>query len=44
MKLTKAFLKHFSSIETQKSLEGLGYAPLPVAVETKVTAAIDALS
>ncbi|MEO6143730.1 MAG: phosphate ABC transporter substrate-binding protein PstS [Dermatophilaceae bacterium] len=42
--LTKAFLKHFSSTETQKSLEGLGYAPLPAAVQTKVTAAIDALS
>ncbi len=44
VKLTKAFLKHFSSKETQKSLEGLGYAPLPDAVQTKVTAAIDALS
>ena len=42
--LTKAFLKHFSSPETQKSLEGLGYAPLPAEIETKVTAAIDALS
>ena len=42
--LTKAFLKHFSSTETQKSLESLGYAPLPAAVQTKVTAAIDALS
>lgn len=42
--LTKAFLKHFSSTETQKSLEGLGYAPLPAAVQTKVAAAIDALS
>ena len=42
--LTKAFLKHFSSPETQKSLESLGYAPLPAAVDTKVIAAIDALS
>ena len=42
--LTKAFLKHFSSADTQKSLEALGYAPLPDAVQTKVTAAIDALS
>jgi len=42
--LTKAFLKHFSSAETQKSLEALGYAPLPGAVQTKVTAAIEALS
>lgn len=42
--LTKAFLKHFAAVETQKSLEDLGYAPLPAEVETKVTAAIDALS
>lgn len=42
--LTKAFLKHFSSADTQKSLEALGYAPLPDAVQTKVTAAIEALS
>ena len=42
--LTKAFLKHFSSTDTQKSLEGLGYAPLPADVQTKVTTAIDALS
>ena len=42
--LTKAFLKHFSSTETQQSLESLGYAPLPAAVQTKVAAAVDALS
>lgn len=42
--LTKAFLKHFSSAQTQKSLEDLGYAPLPAAVQTKVTTAIEALS
>jgi phosphate transport system substrate-binding protein len=42
--LTKAFLKHFSSTETQKSLEDLGYAPLPAEVQTKVAAAVDALS
>ena len=42
--LTKAFLKHFSSTETQASLVDLGYAPLPEAVQTKVVAAIDALS
>ena len=42
--LTKAFVKHFSSTETQKSLESLGYAPLPTEIQTKVTAAIDALS
>lgn len=42
--LTKAFLTHFSSTETQKSLEDLGYAPLPTEVQTKVAAAIKALS
>jgi phosphate transport system substrate-binding protein len=42
--LTKAFLKHFSSEETQTALEEIGYAPLPDEVRTKVTAAIDALS
>ena len=42
--LTKGFLKHFSSSETQKSLEDLGYAPLPNAIQTKVAAAIEALS
>jgi phosphate transport system substrate-binding protein len=42
--LTKAFLKHFASADTQKSLEEIGYAPLPDEVRTKVDAAIDALS
>jgi phosphate transport system substrate-binding protein len=42
--LTKAFLKHFASKETQDSLEEIGYAPLPDEVRTKVDAAIDALS
>ncbi len=42
--LTKAFLKHFASEETQASLEEIGYAPLPDEVRTKVDAAIDALS
>lgn len=42
--LTKAFLKHFSSEETQKSLEEIGYAPLPDEVRTQVATAIDALS
>ncbi|WP_270886860.1 phosphate ABC transporter substrate-binding protein PstS [Pedococcus sp. 5OH_020] len=42
--LTKAFLKHFASAETQKSLEDIGYAPLPDEVRTKVDAAIAALS
>ncbi|HPB71510.1 MAG TPA: phosphate ABC transporter substrate-binding protein PstS [Phycicoccus sp.] len=43
-KSIKAFLKHFASADVQKSLEGIGYAPLPTEVETKVLAAIDALS
>jgi phosphate transport system substrate-binding protein len=43
-KLTKAFLKSFASEQTQKSLEEIGYAPLPDEVRTKVDAAIDALS
>jgi phosphate transport system substrate-binding protein len=43
-KLTKAFLKHFASAETQASLEEIGYAPLPDEVRTKVDAAIEALS
>ena len=42
--LMKAFLKHFADPETQKSLEDLGYAPLPAEVQGKVSAAIDALS
>lgn len=42
--LTKAFLKHFASAQTQKSLEDIGYAPLPDEVRTKVDAAIAALS
>jgi phosphate transport system substrate-binding protein len=43
-KMTKAFLKHFASAETQASLEEIGYAPLPDEVRTKVDAAIEALS
>jgi phosphate transport system substrate-binding protein len=42
--LTKAFLKHFASEETQKSLEEIGYAPLPAEVQAKVETAIGALS
>ena len=42
--LLKSFLKHFASADTQKSLEAIGYAPLPDAVRTKVDAAIAALS
>ena len=40
----KAFLKHFSSVDVQKSLEEIGYAPLPTSVQTQVAAAVDALS
>ena len=39
----KAFLTHFSSVETQKSLESLGYAPLPASIEAKVQTAIAAI-
>jgi phosphate transport system substrate-binding protein len=44
VELLKAFLKHFSSVDTQKSLEDIGYAPLPAEVQAKVATAIDALS
>lgn len=44
VELVKAFLTHFSSKETQASLEDIGYAPLPDEVRTKVDAAIAALS
>ncbi|MGG5260271.1 phosphate ABC transporter substrate-binding protein PstS [Phycicoccus avicenniae] len=40
----KSFLKHFASADVQKSLEEIGYAPLPSSVQTKVEAAIEALS
>jgi phosphate transport system substrate-binding protein len=39
----KDFLGYFASPDTQKSLEDLGYAPLPSELETKVTAAIQAI-
>jgi phosphate transport system substrate-binding protein len=42
--LTKAFLAHFADADTQKGLEEIGYAPLPAEVQTKVEAAIAALS
>jgi phosphate transport system substrate-binding protein len=42
--LTKAFLTHFASADTQRSLEAIGYAPLPAEVQAKVEAAIAALS
>ncbi len=40
----KAFLKAFASDGTQAGLEKLGYAPLPKEVQTKVLAAVDAVS
>jgi phosphate transport system substrate-binding protein len=40
----KAFLAHFASPETQKSLEEIGYAPLPASVQSQVATAIQALS
>jgi phosphate transport system substrate-binding protein len=43
-KKVKAFLKHFASTDVQKSLEPLGYAPLPAEVLTKVDAAVDSIS
>jgi phosphate transport system substrate-binding protein len=42
--LVKAFLKHFSSTETQTSLQEAGYAPLPAEIQTKVQAAVEAIS
>jgi phosphate transport system substrate-binding protein len=43
-KLLKSFLTNFSSTDTQKGLETIGYAPLPDTVRTKVDAAIKAIS
>ena len=40
----KAFLTHFASPEVQKGLEEIGYAPLPADVQTKVEAAVAAVS
>jgi phosphate transport system substrate-binding protein len=42
--LLKAFLTSFASDDTQKSLESIGYAPLPTEIATKVKASIAALS
>jgi phosphate transport system substrate-binding protein len=43
-KLVKAFLKSFAAADEQAKLQEIGYAPLPAAVQAKVTAAVDALS
>ena len=42
--LLKAFLKHLADPATQTSLEAIGYAPLPAEIQTKVAAAVDAIS
>ena len=42
--LVKAFLKSFASPAEQTKLQEIGYAPLPASVQTKVAAAIAALS
>ena len=39
----KAFLNHFGSSETQKSLEEVGYAPLPSEIQGKVETAVNAI-
>jgi phosphate transport system substrate-binding protein len=43
-KQVKAFLKSFATADEQTKLQDIGYAPLPAEVQTKVAAAIDALS
>jgi phosphate transport system substrate-binding protein len=40
----KAFLKHFADPAVQAGLEEIGYAPLPTEIQTKVSAAVDAIS
>jgi phosphate transport system substrate-binding protein len=42
--LEKEFLKHFASVDVQKGLEEIGYAPLPADVTAKVQAAVAAIS
>jgi phosphate transport system substrate-binding protein len=42
--LEKDFLGYMASAETQSSLEDLGYAPLPADLQTKVQAAVKAIS
>jgi len=43
-KLTKAFLQSFAAPATQKSLEDIGYAPLPADIQVKVITSVNALS
>jgi phosphate transport system substrate-binding protein len=42
--ILKDFLGYFASSETQASLEGLGYAPLPEQLQTKVQASVKAIA
>jgi len=42
--LVKSFLSYFASPEVQGKLTDAGYAPLPADVQTKVTAAVAAIS
>jgi phosphate transport system substrate-binding protein len=42
--LLKAFLTTYASPATQTSLQSIGYAPLPAEIQTKVAAAITAIS
>jgi phosphate transport system substrate-binding protein len=42
--LLKSFLKFFADPTEQKKLTDAGYAPLPAEVQTKVAAAVDAIS
>jgi phosphate transport system substrate-binding protein len=40
----KAFLTHFASVDVQKSLVDIGYAPLPTSVQANVAKAIAAIA
>lgn len=42
--LVKSFLTYTSSDEGQQALTGLGYAPLPSSLLTKVRTAVEAIS
>ncbi|AKU15678.1 phosphate ABC transporter substrate-binding protein PstS [Luteipulveratus mongoliensis] len=42
-KSVKAFLNHFSSEDTQKGIEEIGYAPLPNEIRGRVSTAINAI-
>jgi phosphate transport system substrate-binding protein len=42
--LLKSFLTSFASTSTQSGLVSIGYAPLPTSIQTKVLAAVNAIS